>query len=53
MGESLMKLGNSPEALPYFERLVAEFEQSEHLQEARARIAQLKTTAANTGKPTP
>lgn len=53
MGESLMKLGNLPEALPYFERLVAEFEQSEHLQEARARIAQLKTTAANTGKPTP
>jgi outer membrane protein assembly factor BamD len=52
LGESLIKMGNGPEALPYFERLVAEFEQSEHLQEARARIAQLKTTAAaNTGKP--
>ena len=50
LGESLMKVGRAAEALPYFERLVAEFEQSEHLQEARARIAQLKTTAANTGK---
>jgi outer membrane protein assembly factor BamD len=53
MGESLMKIGNGPEALPYFERLVAEFEQSEHLKEAHARIAQLKTTATNTVKPTP
>jgi outer membrane protein assembly factor BamD len=54
MGESLIKIGNGPEALPYFERLVAEFEQSEHLKEAQARIAQLKTTAAaNTLKPTP
>jgi outer membrane protein assembly factor BamD len=51
LGESLIKMGNAPEALPYFERLVTEFEQSEHLEEARARIAQLKTTAANTGKP--
>ena len=52
LGEALIKMGNAPEALPYFERLVTEFEQSEHLQEARARIAQLKTTAAaNTGKP--
>ena len=54
LGESLIKMGNSPEALPYFERLVSEFEQSEYLQEARARIEQLKTTAAaaNTGTPT-
>jgi outer membrane protein assembly factor BamD len=52
LGESLIKMGNSPEALPYFEMLVTEFEQSEHLEDARARIAQLKTTAAaNTGKP--
>ncbi len=54
LGESLIRMGNGPEALPYFEKLVAEFEQSEHLQEARARIEQLKTTAAaNTGKSTP
>jgi outer membrane protein assembly factor BamD len=53
LGESLIKMGNSPEALPYFERLVSEFEQSEYLLEARARIEQLKTTAAaaNTSKP--
>ena len=53
LGESLMKMGNSPEALPYFERLVTEFEQSEYLQEARARIEQLKTNAAaaNIAKP--
>ena len=52
LGESLIKMGNAPEALPYFEMLVTEFEQSEHLQEARARIEQLKTTAvANTAKP--
>ena len=31
LGESLIKMGNAPEALPYFERLVTEFEQSEHL----------------------
>ena len=53
LGESLIKMGNNPEALPYFERLVSEFEQSEYLQEARLRIEQLKTTAAaaNTSKP--
>ena len=54
LGESLIKMGNGPEALPYFERLVTEFEQSEHLEEARVRIAELKlkaATAANTGKP--
>ena len=51
LGESLIKMGNGPEALPYFEMLVTEFEQSEHLTNARARIAQLKTTAANTAKP--
>ena len=53
LGESLIKMGNNPEALPYFERLVSEFEQSEYLQEARLRIEQLKTTAAaaNTTKP--
>ena len=53
LGESLIKMGNNPEALPYFERLVSEFEQSEYLQEARARIEQLKTNAAaaNTAKP--
>jgi outer membrane protein assembly factor BamD len=31
-----------PEALPYYERLVKEFEKSEYLEEARQRIAELK-----------
>ena len=30
------------EALPYYERLIAEFEQSEYLEEARKRVAELK-----------
>jgi outer membrane protein assembly factor BamD len=32
-----------PAALPYYERLVKEFEQSEYLEEAKKRIAELKT----------
>lgn len=45
LGESLLKNNRQAEALPYFERLVTEFEQSEHLEDARKRIAQLKATA--------
>src|SRR5439155_1055667 len=41
------------EALPYYERLVKEFEQSEYLEEARKRIAALKQDAQSKaqGKP--
>jgi outer membrane protein assembly factor BamD len=35
---------NIPEALPYYERLLAEFEQSEYLDDAKKRIAELKNT---------
>ena len=45
LGESLLKMQRPAEALPYFERLVTEFEQSEHLDEAQKRIAEIK--AAN------
>lgn len=46
LAESLSQLrGMQAEALVYYERLVAEFEQSEYLEEARARIAELKTSA--------
>jgi outer membrane protein assembly factor BamD len=31
-----------PEALPYYERLLKEFEQSEHLEQTRKRVAELK-----------
>ena len=45
LGESYFKAQRPAEALPYFERLVKEFEQSEHLEEAQKRIAEIK--AAN------
>lgn len=42
LGESLMKISRDAEALPYFERLIAEFEKSEYLEDARKRVAALK-----------
>ena len=42
LAESLLKTENKAEALPYYERLVAEFESSTHLDDARRRISQLK-----------
>ena len=42
LGESLVKNNRQAEALPYYERLVAEFEQSEHMDDAQRRIAELK-----------
>jgi outer membrane protein assembly factor BamD len=42
LGESLIKMRREAEALPMFERLVAEFEMSDHLEDARKRIAELK-----------
>ncbi len=42
------KVGQPAEALPYFERLVAEFEQSEHLVEAQKRSRVVLKPAAKT-----
>ena len=42
LAESLARTDKRAEAIPYFERLLAEFERSEHLQEARQRLDQLK-----------
>jgi outer membrane protein assembly factor BamD len=42
LAESLVKLQRPAEALPYYERLVKEFERSEHLADAQRRIAELK-----------
>ncbi len=42
LGESLLKAKREAEALPYFERLVKEFEKSEYLVDARKRITELK-----------
>jgi outer membrane protein assembly factor BamD len=43
LAESLRVTKKEAEALPYYERLVKEFEQSEHIENARKRIAELKT----------
>jgi outer membrane protein assembly factor BamD len=45
LGECLLKVNRPAEALPYYERLIAEFERSEHLEDARKRVAELKTPA--------
>jgi len=50
LAEALARTKKEAEALPYFERLVEEFEQSEYLQLAQKRIEELKTQAL--AKPT-
>jgi outer membrane protein assembly factor BamD len=50
LGESLIKGNHQAEALPYFERLVKEFEQSEYLEKAKTRITELKAVPATPGK---
>lgn len=42
LAETLLKVDRKAEALPLFEKLVNEFEQSERLEDARRRIAELK-----------
>jgi outer membrane protein assembly factor BamD len=46
LAESLARTKKEAEALPYFERLVQEFEQSEYLPLAQKRITELKTQVA-------
>lgn len=46
LGESLLKIQRPAAALPYFERLVKEFEQSEYLERAKTRIAEIKALPA-------
>ena len=47
LAESYVKNKLEAQALPFYERLVKEFEQSEYLQEAQRRIAELKAAAQN------
>jgi outer membrane protein assembly factor BamD len=42
LAEALYRTDKKAEALPYYERLLREFEQSEHLAEAQKRVAELK-----------
>ena len=51
LAESLIKVQRPAEALPYFERLVNEFEQSEHLDQAKKRVAELKAEAVKKDGP--
>ena len=46
LAQSLIKIGKPAEALPYLDRLVAEFEQSEYLEEAKVQMATLKAEMA-------
>jgi outer membrane protein assembly factor BamD len=43
LAESLARTDKKAEAIPYFERLLAEFEVSEHIEEAKKRLEELKT----------
>jgi outer membrane protein assembly factor BamD len=43
LAESLARTDKTPEAIPYFERLIAEFPSSEHLEDATTRLQALKT----------
>ena len=47
LAESLYRENKKPEALPYFERLVKEFEKSEYLEASQKRIAELKAELKN------
>lgn len=46
LGESYFKTKNSAQALPYFDKLVQEFDQSEYLVEAQKRIEVIKAELA-------
>lgn len=43
LANSLLKIGRPAEALPYLDRLLKEFEQSEHLEEAKKLVDQIRT----------
>ena len=45
LAESYMKMNRGAQALPLYEKLLQEFEQSEHLSEAQKRINELKAVA--------
>lgn len=51
LGESLLKVRLDAEALPLFEKLVAEFTASEFLEKAKVREAELKAKMATAGAP--
>lgn len=46
LAESLLRIDRKAEALPYFERLLKEFEQSSYLEATRRRVEELKSAPA-------
>ena len=51
LGESLVKVRLDAEALPLYDKLIAEFNQSEYLEKATLRQAELKANMAKAGAP--
>ena len=47
LAESLIKVKLEAEALPYYEKLLQEFEKSQYLQDTHKRVAELKALAQN------
>ena len=50
LGECYAKSNNPAQALPYFDKLIQEFEKSEHLAEAQKRVDALKAQMADQAK---
>ena len=46
LAESLLRIDRKAEALPYFERVLKEFEQSSYLEASRRRVTELKSAPA-------
>jgi outer membrane protein assembly factor BamD len=53
LAESLVKLRLNAEALPLYEKLIAEFDKSEYLEKAKQRADELKTASSSTPAATP
>jgi outer membrane protein assembly factor BamD len=53
LGEALLKVKLDAEALPLYDKLIAEFEQSEYLEKARMRQQELKAAMNKAGAPPP
>jgi outer membrane protein assembly factor BamD len=50
LGESFMKVNQPAQALPYYDRLLKEFEQSEYLADTQKRVDTIKATMASEAK---
>jgi tetratricopeptide (TPR) repeat protein len=51
LADALVKVQRPAEALPYYEKLIAEFEASEYLEETERRLTALKAEVAKAGPP--